>query len=459
MKPILHLLRGYFSMVPLQRWLNTLGLLLLAASAICTIGARNAVLGLLIFGVVSLALAPALAGGVALRFASTRSMLHLRPDGRRNLLIASTLAITLLALLITLPFIVEGWLDLRRGQPRATPMQVFPVVWTGVALLWISLFTCSRSGPSMGLVGLLPVTVLTIGKALGPLVPHPLWWLLPGLVAWLLFMRWYLRTESVNRPANLTNPGLHGDAQAPLLRFLEPLIPDGESSRSKLQQLYLLGTSVAGFAVSGLWVALIFLGVNMLVTWINSSHRGAGAATQQLLFMLPFLGFFMFSIGQVIIRNARRLWLRERMDRSALFRTAEWHGLRACLATWSVTAALVLAVSLAREPSIARFAVLFVAAHTSLAICLFYGGMAMTRTWTGEWIFRNGLLVTLLGAFFMVYLYQLKPELDASPATIIRMIIAALVFAAALRAYAASAWKNLDWRVARLPWSGARANG
>lgn len=456
MENTLHLLRCYFSFVPLQRWLNALAMLLIMGGALCVFINREIILGFLIFGVVVLVLVPALAGGVAMRFGSTRSMLYLRPDGRTQMLLAATLMVTLIALLLTLPFAVDEWLDLERpGVRQIHPGQVFPVAWTGMAIVWISLFVVSRSAPTLGLIGLLPILGMTVARVVAPYALHPAWHLVPGIIAWLVFVRWYLRTPSVTRPALiLSNSGMDNSVPTPLQRLFEAMIPDGETSRSQLQQLYLLGATSSGFGITGVWVAFIFVLAHQFVLWMNSSPGRSAQVSLQMLNMLPFLCFLLVSMGHVLVRRTRCLWLRERMDRSALFGMAEKHGLRSCFTAWGIVAALVLAITLLRDPGSARFAVLFVIAHAAFALCAFYGGMAMTQ----GWVARNVVLMTILGIWFLVHMHQLEPKRNASPETAIMFTIAALLLAAALRWYAYSAWKRLDWRIAKLPWPAARSS-
>lgn len=455
MRTVLYLLRCYFSIVPLQRWINACGLLLLAAGVATKLSGRGDGT-MAMFAVVLLALVPTMFGGVALRYGSSRSVLHLKPGGRTSMLIAALLAITLLALLITLPFAMDQWVGAQRpAGSRIDPAHMFPIAWTGLMVLWLGLFSVSHSMVAFSLIGLFPISAIAIGRFLGPYLPHPAWLLLPGAVAWLAFAAWYLRTDSITRP-QLTPAGtsLDNGGAFPLMWLFERLLPRREMSRSEAQHMHLFGGPRSIFAMTGAWVALIFLLVHQFVLWINSSPVRPARGPADLLFMLPFLGFFLFSLGFATVRRARYLWLRERLDRSALFGLAERLGLHASFTCWGVTALIVLAITLSRDPGNARVTVPYVIAHAAFATCLFYGGMTMTRGWA----VRDVLLAIVIWLWFVVQLFLLKPLADASPSTAVKMALAALLFAALLRWHAARKWKTLDWRIAMPPRPAERTN-
>src|SRR5690606_25146144 len=266
---------------------------------------------------------------------------------------------------------------------------------------------------------------------------------------------WYLRTGSISRP-HLTPAGhsLDGGSFSPLMWLYERMAPGRELSRREAQHMHLFGGPRSLFAVAGAWVALIFLVVHQFVLWINSEPARPPRGPGHLLFMLPFLGFFLFSLGFATVRRARYLWLRERCDRTTLFGLAERLGLGASLTCWGVTAAIVLAISLAREPGRSHLAASYVIAHGAFSVCLFYGGMAMTRGWA----VRDVLLAVVIGLWFFVQLNLLKPLPEATTSTAWVMTLAALLFAALLRWYAARQWRTLDWRIAMPPRPVARGN-
>lgn len=451
MKTTFLLLRGYFDLVPLQRWINLLSLLLLAAALLAGLyGRANGTLGFTLLGVTLLGLAPALLGGVALRFASTRSVLYLKPYGRFRLLMAATAALTLLALLFTLPFCIELWLDIPgRGARRIEPAHAFAIAWSGLALLWICVFAVSHSMYTFGLVGLIPVAVMTISRVLVPHLPHPAWLMLPAAAAWLGFIAWHLRTDFVARPqlASSTQAALDGGSFKPLHRLFNSMTPKGELSARQTQYMYLLGGLPSMFAITGVWITALFFLIHLLAQWFGPPSRHGSFGPQSLLFMLPFLGFFMFSLGFNTVRRARYLWLRERLDRPALFGLAGQLGLRASFSGWGVTAALIAVVELLRDPGNVGFIPLFVLAHAALAVCLFYAGMAMTRTWS----LRDVTLGAVIWIGFVVQLYHLSPDRNPRVETALILVVVNVIFALLLRGYASRIWRGLDWRVTTLP--------
>src|SRR5690606_6324041 len=129
---------------------------------------------------------------------------HLRPNGRIQLLLGATLALTLLAALVALPSLSMQWFLAHNGLPatrRLTdPLDAFMVSWSVLAVDWICIFALSRSMLAMALLGFLPILVISLGKVLVPIIPGAIWVLLPGIACWMLFAAWYLRTKSVTRP-------------------------------------------------------------------------------------------------------------------------------------------------------------------------------------------------------------------------------------------------------------------
>lgn len=445
MKAVLRLLSACFAMVPLQKWVSLAGLLLLAAAlASHAFGRHNGTFGFALLGATLLALVPTFVGGVALRLGSTPSVLHLKPHGRIRMIAAATLTIMLLTALVALPLFLDHWLELQRpGRRSIDPWQALAIIWTGMVMTWIALFTFSQSLFTFSLVGLLPLLGMGVARVTTPLQPHPLWWFAAGTLAWAMFTLWYLRTASVTRPAlSVSAQSTDGVGMAPLLRLFDAVIPAGTPTRAQAQHFYLFGGPLSMYVLTGVWVALIFVVVNQFVVWFNAPGRPM-VGHLNLLAMLPYLGFFLFTQGITTVRRARYLWLRDCQPRAALFALAERLGLRATLTAWTITAAGVLVFALAGDSGKAGELILYVVAHLAFAICLFYGGMAMTHAWA----LRDVLLAAGLWLWFIVHLYQLQPHRDAEPGTALTMTLAALALAALLRWYAARAWRRIDWRV------------
>ena len=445
MKAVLRLLGAYFAIVPLQKWVSIAGLLLLGvAAASLAFGGRNGTLGFALFGVTLLALVPAFVGGVALRFGSTPSVLHLKPHGRVRMIAAATLVIMLLTALVALPLFLDHWLELRRpGLRPINPWQALAIIWVGMVMTWITLFAFSQSLFAFGLIGLLPLLGMGLARVVAPLQPHPLWWFAAGLLAWAMFTFWYLRTASVTRPAlTISAPSTDGVGMAPLLRLFDAITPAGTPTRAQARHFYLFGGPLSIYVLTGVWVALVFVVVNQFVVWFNASGRPM-VEHLSLLSMLPYLGFFLFGQGITTVRRARYLWLRDCPQRATLFALAERLGLRATLTTWGITAACVLVLVVPADPGNAREVIIYVLAHLAFAVCLFYGGMAMTRAWA----LRDVLLAAGLWIWFIVHYSLLLPRREAAPGTALTMTLVALALAALLRWYAARAWRRIDWRV------------
>jgi len=448
MKAVLRLTLAYFDVVPLQRVLNALGVLLLLVALLVGFTADSTREGQLATGIAATGLwlfmlTPIFSAAVAMRIASTRSMLNLRPHGRVRMLAAATLLITLLAAMVTMPFMVGEWAD----SPRATrigALTVFEIAWTVLALGWICIFALSRSMHTLGLMGLLPVLVLGIGRSGAAWIPEPAWLLAIAVVAWALFGRWYLRAGYVTRPVLVSSPSMDSSNNAPL-QWLLSILPERDlpPSRERATFLFLLGGTPAFFALTGAWMGLLFLAIHFIPAAIDSGERRHSS----LLQMLPFLAFFPAAFALNIVRRGRMLWLRGGRDRGSLFRVAELLGLRSAVTTWAIAAAVVILVVLLADPRSPGFVMLYAAAQAAVAVCLFYAGLSLINAWS----VRDVLLCVGLSLAVIVQFIALEPHKRANVDIAIGVLVIATVVALVLRWRAARAWARLDWRVARLP--------
>jgi hypothetical protein len=292
-------------------------------------------------GTMLLVVTPTFTGGVALRFASTRSLMHLRPHGRTRLLLGATLAITIIAALVALPSLTMELLMAANGRipdlRHTSSLVMFLISWPVLAVGWICIFTLSRSMLATAVMGLLPITVITVGKVLAPVIPGPAWVFVPGLACWGAFWVWYLRTDFVTRPKFPLSGGADL-SDMPIGRLLARLDPArGTFSRPQAMLQYLFGcTSLRFFVLTGAVVALA-LGVVQLFTVGSLVRR-----TDQMLMMMPFFAFLTVSIGYTTARRVRFLWLRADLDRAGLFGTAERLGLGVAMTTWSVGCAAIM---------------------------------------------------------------------------------------------------------------------
>lgn len=442
MTAVLRIALSFFAIVPLQRWMNWIAVVLLAF-ALLNLG-NDGVLFLAMPAMLLLVVVPAMCGGVALRHACTPSLLHLRPHGRLRLLLGATLALTLIAAIVALPVQIDAWSrELNASQRPAIPSPtfVFQLAWSILVAAWLLFFALSRSQLANAMFGLAPLLAFMLARHV-TLHAGAFQWMLPGaLLLWVAFGIWLLRTPEVQRPAVMPS-GASSDANpfGGLLAVLPaPLRHDARQATA----LHLLAGGTAMFVVNGIWIALIFLLVHF-----GMDRAGPRQGTGDTLFMLPFLAIMFSTVGYMIARRARVLWLRSGVDRAALFRQAEVIGLRAMGITWIIpAAAIMMAVAARGTISLPSLLTLHLLPATGLAAMFFYGGMAMTR---GMCV-RDALLALALGGLFMAQLVLMHPVRGLTTTEALLGGVAALAVVALLRIYALRSWQRLDWRLARMP--------
>jgi hypothetical protein len=442
MTAVLRIALSFFAIVPLQRWMNWIAVILLAF-ALLNLG-NDGVLILAIPAMLLLVMVPAMSGGVALRYACTPSLLHLRPHGRLRLLIGATLTITLLAAIVALPLQIDAWsreLGSAHRPAVPSPFFVFQVAWSIIALSWLLFFALSRSQLAYAMFGLAPVLAFMVSRHVFLRVDH-LHWLMPGaLLLWVAFGLWLMRARHVERPAVMPS-GASSDTNP--FGWVTDLMPSSSGTSARVAtSLHLLAGGTPMFVVNGIWIALIFMLVHF---GMGRMQRGQGPGGT--LFMMPFLAIMFSTVGYMIARRARLLWLRAGLDRAALFRQGEVLGLRAMGITRALPAAAsVLAVAARDDRPLTQLCTLHVLPASGLAAMMFYGGMAMTR---GLCV-RDALLALALGSLFIVELVLLHPLRGLSSLEALISGVVAVAVIALLRLYALRSWQRLDWRVAKMP--------
>jgi uncharacterized membrane-anchored protein len=455
MSAVLRIALAYFEMVPLQRWLNLGGALLFAVAALLgvfaeTVDDAKGVFMACLFGVILIVIVPAFGGAFAMRMASRPSVVHLRPHGRRRMLLGTTLAITLIVMLLAVPSLAANAVMVLRALKPANrfgdALGVLVLLWPMIAMGWIILFAASRT---MLVALLFPLVVMggmkvTFLLQAYPRIAMPLL-VAVGPVAWLTFAIWYLRAGRI-RQMQLPYAGASASAAERFpLRWLFDLDPSRSPTTSPAAATfhYLLGCgSYRLFAMTGAWMALLFLLMQVVVP------RGPSSGKTLLISMLPFLAFNSAVMGYTTARRARLLWLRAGTDRAGIFAVAEKLGLRASMATWGVVAGAVLVHSMLTNPERAPWMPLFVASQGAAAICMFYGGFALVRDWSA----RDKALTVVLAILFLLQVSVFGPSQTgnlALPWT--ALLVIASVLALALRWYARRQWRVLDWRLIKPP--------
>jgi hypothetical protein len=450
MNGVLRTALAYFSMLPFQRWLNGVGFLLLAFGAIQfssdDIRSGGTGFAFTLTGVIALSLMPAFGGGIALRFASTPTLLHLMPHGRVRAMLGSMLAITLIAALVTLPFLGMEWFMASPGRSvdphYSPPLEAFLVSWPLVAVGWILIFAVSRSLLVWAVMGLMPMAVMSAGQAIGSALPDAHWMFVAGLASWAAFAIWYLRTDTVIRPAFPLMSGGSDTSTPPLGRLLSQVgATSGPASRPQGLLQYLFGcASPLFFVLNGAWIAAVFI-VVQLFTMGSLFQR-----TDPLLTMMPYIAFLNAGLGFNAARRARFLWLRTDLDRKGLFSLVERLGLRYSMMGWFTACALLMVSALIDRPELTTTLLLYFALQATAAMGVFYGCLALTESWS----VRDVALCIVLAVLMIAQMLIAQPRRDPSIEVVTWALVAAAAILVALRAYAGLRWRALDWRVAKV---------
>lgn len=452
MKAVWRVALAFFTFVPLQSWLAAIGAMLVAIALVVqlvTLGRFDGFSMLFaLLGAVLITMVPGFGGGAVLRHASAMPSLRLRPHGRERVLLGATLAITVIALLAALPFLI-GEPGGRTGR-APSPMTVFLVGWSAVALNWIVMFALSGLRWGFSLVWILPVVSLNLPRYLPQAAwPSPPTLFAAGLAAWVLFALWYLRAREF-RPAVQWNSG--GQQQdgaitgpAAYVRGAAPSSP-----AQALRQL-LNGSApwITHFLV-GAGQALLVLGVFWFVSW-----QGPPSMRHTMLMS----GFFYIGMlitcwhwGYGLVRRVRMLWLRTGMDRAGLFQLAQKQGTTPILLMWAGSLFVILAAQLTLHPEQAQTILACAAVQSMLGTCLFFHGLASTRGWGVQAFFEavGWFVLGMLAIIFAAPARLAAPGLSPSLPMLSIVFVLLALLAVGMRWRAQRRWLTLDWRVAKL---------
>lgn len=453
MSAVLRIALTYFEMLPLQRWLNLAGLLLFAGAVVMGVfgeemNGAKAIFMLCTFGITLTLLVPGFGGGVAMRMASRPTIVHLRPHGRLKLLLGSTLAMTLLALVATIPALATHWFVTAHELNTSrfpVPLSALLFFWPVAALGWIIMFSTSRTTLFAVAFPVIPLGAMKLPMLYQKFPAFtPIHMLVIAAGAWMIFSLWYLRAARVRPPvkqsAGFASIGT-GPAQYQWLMGHGDDRP-GADPQAQATACFLLGTSSNRvFTLTGLWTAVIFVAVSMV------TPKGQAGSSQLLLFMMPFLGFHCATMGFSVARRARLLWLRNGADRDGLFSLAEKLGLRAALITWGIVAGAATVFMLVAEPRNAQVVLLFIAAQCLVAVCMFYVGMAMVKNWG---INDVALCIGFLSLLILQMIFA-HPIGGVPPLQPLITLLAAGALLLPLRWHAHRLWAGLDWRLIKPP--------
>lgn len=449
MSTVLRIALTYFQMVPMQRWMNLGGLLLLALGVVLgvladTVEDAKGVFMACLFGVILIVICPAFGGAIAMRASSRPSIVHLRPHGRLKLLLGTTLAILLIVACLAIPTtagnMVMVFHNLGPMNRFGEPLAVLVVLGSLIAMGWIVLFALSRT---MLVALAFPLVVMAGMKVSFLLQTHPrlvaILLVTIGPLSWLLFGLWFLRAGRISQP-QFPHDAMSSSGADNAMRWLfDKDLSQVPATPAMAAFHYLLGVgSYRVYLLTGVWIAALFLAMQFIVP-TNSSNRNG-----MLMSMLPFLVFNSAVMGYTTARRARQLWLRVGADRAGLFSLAERLGLIASMATWCIVAGAVVAYWLLTSPERGAWILLYTASQAAAAICMFYGGFALVRDWSpGDKAITVGLIL-----LFILQISVLGPSQSgnlAIPWTSLLVIAGAL--ALALRWYARRQWRVLDWRL------------
>lgn len=452
---------AYFSIVPLQRWLNrifgTLLVIALITGAFQGRAGRGGAYVLALLSAVLMALAPAVAGGAALRTTSSPVVLHLLPHGRIRMVLGATLAITLLALLLTLPVLMVqltgGSIPGAVAGFSAPTVGHFLFLWGFIALLWVVMFIVSRNQSLFLLSFILLIAIIrTIAEVVAQLPVTAdqvaMGQFALGAAVWIAFALWYLGVGSVVRPDWMSG-WASGQSATPWTdmgtrrwfgradRNVAPV------SRSRAMHQYLVGIDSSW---TPLWVGGLYA-VVLLATFpfLPNIHR----ERLPVFYLMHLTLFSALALAPIIVRRTRLLWLRAGLDRASLFATAERHVLGVQLAVFCIPLVLFVGHSVMRQPDRTTAVLLYAGTQCVAALGFQYAGLTVTRRWKAGAIILFvvlGLLYVVASGLLTVTVQQGAPDWAH--------VVALCVFgtlAVALRAHARRAWRTLDWRVAGSP--------
>jgi len=442
MKAVLQITLTFFNFLPLQRWLSAAGLVLVAVALLTRIlaGAGGAALGCSIAGGILLLLGPVFGGGVALRQGSSLATLMLRPHARVRLLLGTTLALNLVVLLVTLPFLLDAPVG-PRGNPAPSAVDVFAVAWGFAALNWVGVFAVSRYRFGLLFLWIIPIVGANLLRFLPPgEVPDPMVALVAGLILWMAFAIWFLRQRS-HAPLAFVGLGASStEAPPPVPHFLASASPSMPRSMSQARQQWLTGglSLLPNVVVGAAQAALVLI----LLFWLLDQPVGRDKALLgNLVYMGVHIGVFLG--GYWLVGRSRALWLRGGLDRAGLLRHAETNGLLPALLTLFTAALVIIAAQAWLRPDLLTTILLNALAQVLLGLCLAYWGLSFTHGWSLT------MAIESLGAFMLLLVGNIALGASRSPPFLLRSMAVLALLALLLRLHAHRRWRHLDWRVKR----------
>ena len=426
MKGALRVVVLLFTMFPLQRWLGSIALLLLAVACF---GYPAALLGLILP-----LLAPVLTGGVVLRNMCSPRTLCLVPHGRVKLLCGVFLSALLITLTITLLF----WAIPKNGALPVSLAQLVAIVAGIVSVALIAQFVLAANS-----YGVMLWLVL-----LGPMVVSLPWLrhFLPGKVSaalfagiavgcWLTFTIWFLRAPGFST----TDRGFASS------RRTQRAIRFDMSSAAALRVLLLGQLSVGGMFLAGAIGAGIGESLGLyLFSRLPRALSLPELMTRAMVIAVGVSAFAGFG-GFMVTRRSRHLWLKGGLDRAGLFDLCERYAWRSFGATALPFIALP-ALAWLHDPAAAVFVAQFLLVNLSAAACMLYLGLMHI----GGWVLREVLAaIALLGTWLTLTVVAQFPT--RGPLLIPAILAGAVVIALALRAIAQRRWRRIDWLICRPP--------
>jgi hypothetical protein len=443
MKAVVRVALAYFTFAPLQSWLSALGLLLVAVGLAVRVAAAEpggTALALSIMGGILVVLGPVFGGGVMLRIASSRPTMMLRPGARLRLILGTTLAMSIVVLLVTLPFLLDAPVG-PRGNPAPVAADVFAIAWGAMALNVAGVFALSVYRFGLAFVWIVPVVGANLPRFIPrPQLPDPIDILIAGLLLWGAFAAWYLRRRS-HGPVSVLNSGTgSSDGVAPILRFHAPTRLSLPRSVPQARHQWLhAGTSLLNHVAVGAGQSLL---VVILFLWLVDRPQ---ARDDALMGNLLYIGVMAscFSLGYWLVGRSRTLWLRAGLDRAGLLRQAETSGLLPVMVSSLIATLIVTTAQASQRPDLMPTIALNALTQLVLAACLAYWGLSQTRSWSFKFVLECIALFVLVTSDLIVL------GADRPPTRLLAALAVLTLLALWLRTRAMRHWRALDWRVKR----------
>lgn len=439
MKAILRVALTYFTFSPVQAWVSLIGLLLIAFGAIVQIVMQEpGGLALSMLGAALLALGPFFGGGIMMRQLSCLRTMSLRPGVQLRLLLGTTLAMLIIVLAVTLPFLLMSGVS-PGGKPLPAARTVFYIAWGVLALDWAGTFTISATR-ALPLFWVFPVLAIPLLTSMSPeQLPDPVLALVAGVVLWGVFAGWYLRQRMYRPVAQWVLGGPPSRDSTPAATSPAQARQGPPPSAPQARRQWLWGhTSFRVLLAVGMGHALLI--VVLFTAVLDSPARG-----KSLLGNILYFGVMMtcFISGHALVGRSRLLWLRAGLTRSGLLRHAETCGLLPALVTFLGAALVIVTTQWIARPDLLATIFLNALAQLSLGLCLVYWGMSFTHEWS------VGTVIEVACGFVLWLVATIMLGPIRSPSFLMGSVAALALLALLLRVHAHRRWRNLDWRVKR----------